>query len=70
MRDILEVRIRPLGDWRQAPSFLMVAFLRSDLQVIEKDISELKEIQMHLKGAEKGSKLQALFHQCSKVAQW
>ena len=48
----------------------MVAFLRSDLQVIEKDISELKEIQMHLKGAEKGSKLQALFHQCSKVAQW
>ena len=48
----------------------MVAFLRSGLQVLEKDTSELKEIQMHFKGAEKGSKLQALFRQYSKVTQW
>lgn len=70
MLGILEVRI--LSSWRlerEAPSFLVVAFLRSGLQVLEKDTSEL-EIQMHFKGAEKGSKLQALFCQCSKVTQW
>ena len=71
MLGILEVRI--LSSWRlerEAPSFLVVAFLRRGLQVLEKDTSELKEIQMHFKGAEKGSKLQALFCQCSKVTQW
>ena len=71
MLGILEVRI--LSSWRletEAPSFLVVAFLRSGLQVLEKDTSELKEIQMHFKGAEKGSKLQALFRQYSKVTQW